>query len=102
MTPREVDREVAIKIMGLPESLMDDDNSNVAPYSTSIQDAWLVVERMSGKFGFQLTKIRDPLYPAGSYQAEFIGSQFNYIKTGNSSTEAICLAALAALKGTRE
>ena len=110
---RSTDRLVAEKVMGIPTWLLHDDldpkvlkdpetGRKTAPvrrfdfYSTSISDAWLVVERMR-ELGYEFICAE---WTAGGTFAQFRGTTAwpeKPIWKPYRMPEAICLAALKAL-----
>ena len=113
---RELDREVAEKLMGYqlirhgtPPSMHWDlyiggDIEPIPDYSSSIEDAWLVVEQMTqDEWEFDLNYF----YPAGTKDAPWclavfskgwLGVPLRHEGGGFSAPEAICRAALVAME----
>lgn len=112
---RELDALVAEKVMGWEQRLSVEDDANdrwvyqtgtKPPYavarlmdmwhpSTSIADAWLVVEKLGGNFC-----LNTPLQTSG-WQCVIGGPHFADV-TASTAPHAICLAALRAVEGTGE
>lgn len=104
---RELDVLIAEKIMGWPA----DDWRRIPSYSTSISDAWLVVEKMTERAftGFAITVSRSehfvgatavfmPVTRAGSETELRYGEQPVQARA-DTAPLAICKAALAAAGG---
>jgi hypothetical protein len=102
---RELDREVAERVMGMnlgsTPSQRDESMEFVPDYSTSVDRAFLVVEKMRerGFKAFKLYQHPEPL-PHTDWLAAFDMGGGPYIGA-DTAPEAICRAALAALKEPR-
>lgn len=72
-------------------------------YSTSIADAWAVVEKMGRWNGFEfMIQTQDPeyckaKYEAGWYEPSYDGPESRAVGESDSAPHAICLAALKAV-----
>ena len=108
MPGRELDALVAEKVMGLRYTPVGSHPNlhseawyipaeesfiwNPPPYSTSIADAWLVVEKMHPDYAFQLQ------YVTHRYVAIFwCDAAHTYSASSDIPASAICLAALKAV-----
>ena len=106
---RELDALVAEKVMGLHvynfELVCEESGIKsidklqrigrpLLHYSTSIADAWLVVEELSGQFAVNLSCTSQPV----RWLCEFSRSENVWFNAhGRTPAEAICLAALKAI-----
>lgn len=90
MTNREIDKEIAEKVFNTPRE-------TAQPYSTSIEDAWLVVEKMR-----TIPKIDMDIFIAPIYVGVKIvtydknGYMTKFYEQDKSAPMAICKAALKA------
>jgi hypothetical protein len=107
---RELDALIAEKVMGwrkrgntdyghlIPPGEVEEDRV-VWPYpcySTEIEAAWELVEKMLAEYGQEVRLVR---FAGHGWSAEFLGLAGNpAFCTGTSAPHAICLAALAATR----
>ena len=109
--PRDLDRLVAEKVMGLrrdPEPKTDvwlcrgeDGFHHECPhYSTSIEDAWKVLEHFYTGYGkdWNVNLFTDQGEIRSWFcEFEWISTSLKYVEEGETPMEAICLAALSAV-----
>ncbi len=93
MTNEEINKAIAEKVTGFRPKY----EGEYPPYSTNIQDSWLVVEKMREKgFDFEFIWLKDT-----SAQAEFskrIDDSWEFFKgTLETPSMTICSAALKAI-----
>ena len=97
---RERDALVAEKVMewDVGDIFYDETHQEIMPrvprYSTSIADAWPLVEKLSGQFAVNLSCTSQPV----RWLCEFSRSENVWFNAhGRTPAEAICLAALKAV-----
>lgn len=75
---------------------LDDSKECLSPYSTSIADAWLVINHLRGKYCFSIFTGNDEFLMEG-VRIQKIGKDQEHTSFGVYIPMAICLAALKSL-----